>query len=87
MRRQILSWKVKFSFTSFPACFESYVYYAYLTQKHGGVAAIMKNPQRSDRLLRSIGRTLWGSTKYRSIRNEKFACWACRIRDGWAKHG
>ena len=44
-----------FLFTSFPACFESYVYYAYLTQKHGGVAVIMKNPQGTDRLPRSIG--------------------------------
>eukprot|EP00943_MAST-04B_sp_MAST-4B-sp1_P004781 g4781.t1 len=43
-----------FLFIDYPACFENYHHYPYITQQHGGVATIMKNPN-GDRLPASIG--------------------------------
>lgn len=49
----ILKGKI-FLFVDYPACFENYQHYPYLTQKHGGVAAIMRNPT-GDTLPLSVG--------------------------------
>ena len=43
-----------FLFIEYPACFENYHHYPYMTQQHGGVAAIMKNPN-GDNLPASVG--------------------------------